>query len=304
MPLDPAAQGFLKMLEDLGEPPIEEQTPEQARLTIAAMTELLAPAPEMATVEDLTIEDVPVRVYTPNGAEETPPILVWYHGGGWVIGSVADYDLLMRRLADASGALVVSVDYRLAPEHKFPAAVDDCVAITSWVLEKGAELGGDTSRVAIGGDSAGGSLTAVVSHQLRGRFAFQVLVYPSVDLRLGYPSIEENADGYLLTKASMIWFRDHYVGGTDASPDDPRISPILNEDWSGLPPALVITTEYDPLRDEGELYGRKLQEAGVPVTVHRYNGQIHAFFGMSGLMPAADEAVAEAAAALRAAFKR
>jgi acetyl esterase len=304
MPLDPAARSFLDLLASLGEPPLEEQTPEQARQTISAMRDLLAPAPEMETVEDLTIEDIPVRVYRPRGAAETPPILVWYHGGGWVVGSVEDYDLLMRRLADGSGALVVSVDYRLAPEHKFPAAVDDCIAVTNWVLEKGAELGGDTSRVAIGGDSAGGNLTAVVSQQLRGRFAFQVLVYPSVDLRMGYPSIDENADGYLLTKSAMIWFRDHYVVGTDASPEDTRLAPILNEDWRGLPPALLITAEFDPLRDEGELYGRKLREAGVPVTVHRYDGQIHAFFGMSGLMPAADEAVAEVSAALRTALTR
>jgi acetyl esterase len=304
MPLDPAARSFLDLLASLGEPPLEEQTPEQARQTISAMRDLLAPAPEMETVEDLTIEDIPVRVYRPRGAAETPPILVWYHGGGWVVGSVEDYDLLMRRLADGCGALVVSVDYRLAPEHKFPAAVDDCIAVTNWVLEKGAELGGDTSRVAIGGDSAGGNLTAVVSQQLRGRFAFQVLVYPSVDLRMGYTSIDENADGYLLTKSAMIWFRDHYVVGTDASPEDTRLAPILNEDWRGLPPALLITAEFDPLRDEGELYGRKLREAGVPVTVHRYDGQIHAFFGMSGLMPAADEAVAEVSAALRTALTR
>jgi acetyl esterase len=303
MPLDPAAQNLLTTLEQMGAPKLEESTPAEARLLFAAFREYEPPAPEMAKIEDLVLDDVPVRVYTPQrGDDSTPPFLVWFHGGGWVIGSVDDYEGVARRLADQTDAIVVSVDYRLAPEHKYPAAVDDCMAATRWVLEKGAELGGDPSRVAVGGDSAGGNLTAIVTQELRGRFAFQLLVYPSVDLGMRHPSIEENADGYLLTKANMTWFRDHYLGGTEGSVEDVRISPLLSTDWTGLPPALVITCEYDPLRDEGELYARKLEEAGVPVSHSRYAGMIHGFFGMSGLIPAADQAMAESAAAVRSAL--
>jgi acetyl esterase len=303
MPLDPAAQNLLTMLEQMNLPKIEDLSAPEARELIAAMRTMEPPAPELAKVEDLSIEDVPVRVYTPAVDADGPlPILVWFHGGGWVIGSVADSDGTTRRLADQSGAIVVSVDYRLAPEHKFPTPVDDCVAVARWVLEKGAELGGDPSRVAVGGDSAGGNLAAIATQELRGRFVYQLLVYPATDLGMRHPSIEENSDGYFLTKANMSWFLGHYLDGTNASVDDPKVSPLLASDWTGLPPALVLTCEYDPLRDEGELYAGKLEDAGVTVQVHRYPGMIHGFFGMSGLIPASDEAIAESAAALRQAF--
>ncbi len=303
MPLDPSAQILLTLIEQMGAPNLEDSTPEVARELFAGFRAFAPPAPEMAKVEDLTIEDVPVRVFTPRVDREGPlPMLVWFHGGGWVIGSVEDSDGTTRCLADQSGVIVISVDYRLAPEHKYPAPVADCVAVARWVLEKGAELGGEPSRVAVGGDSAGGNLTAIVTQELRGRFAFQLLVYPAVDLGMRHPSIEENADGYLLTKANMTWFLQHYLGGTGASVDDARVSPLFTDDWSGLPPAHVITCEYDPLRDEGEHYAAKLREAGIAVTHRRYAGMIHGFFGLSGAIPAADDAIAESAAALASAL--
>jgi acetyl esterase len=230
-------------------------------------------------------------------------VLVWYHGGGWVLGDLETADASCRELAVRAGCLVVSVEYRLAPEHPFPAGVDDAWEALGWVAEHAAELGGDPARLAVGGDSAGGTLAAVVTHRARDRggppIAFQLLVYPVTDLRLGHPSVEDNADGYVLTRDSMLWFRSHYVGANEADVLNPLASPLLAEDHSGLPPALIITAGYDPLRDEGEAYGRKLEEAGVPVTVHRYEGQIHGFFAMVALLDGAKEALDEAAEALR-----
>ncbi len=301
MPLDAASAQVLEMIEQLGLPPFEEQTPEAARAMFAAMREVSAGGPEVASVEDREIAGVAVRIYRPSTATGVP-VLVYLHGGGWVIGNLDSHDGVARELASQTGIVVVSVDYRLAPEHKFPAAVDDAVAVTRWVLDHAAEVGGDPTRVAIGGDSAGGNLSAVVTHELRGRLAFQLLVYPAVDLGMSSPSIEENGEGYLLTKASMEWFIGHYIGGTTADPADARLSPLANTEWTGLPPALVITAEFDPLRDEGEAYAAKLSAEGVATTLHRYDGQIHGFFSMGALVPDGKAALAEAAAALRAAL--
>ncbi len=298
MPLDPAAAQLLTMLEQLDQPPIEEQTPEQARGMYAAMREVTGNGPEVAAIEDRLITGVPVRVYRPSTATDLA-VVVWIHGGGWVIGSVEDYDPVARELTQGTGAIVVSVDYRLAPEHPFPAAVDDCLAVTRWVLAHASEPGGDPARVAVGGDSAGGNLSAIVAQQLRGRLAFQLLVYPATDLAMTAPSIKENGDGYLLTKASMDWFIDHYLGGTGAALDDPLVSPLRAADVRGVAPALVITAEFDPLRDEGEAYATRLRDAGVPVTLHRYDGEIHGFFTLGALVPDGKAAVDEACAALR-----
>ena len=302
MPLDPAAQQVLTMIEEAGLPPFEEQTPEGARAMSAAMREMAAPGPELAAVEDRQIEGVPVRVYRPTTASDLP-VLVFLHGGGWVIGDLDSHDPVARELAGQAGVIVVSVDYRLAPEHKYPAAVDDSVAVTRWVLDHAGELGGDPARVAVGGDSAGGNLAAIVAHELRGRLAFQLLVYPAVEMTMSFPSIEENGEGYFLTKGAMEWFVGHYLDGTGADRHGPRLSPLKNTDWSGLPPALVITAEFDPLRDEGEAYAAKLAAEGVPTTLHRYDGQIHGFFSLGALVPDGKAAVAEAAAALAEALK-
>jgi acetyl esterase len=247
-----------------------------------------------------------VRVYRPDG--DDLPVLVWYHGGGFTIGDLETADATCRQLATRGGCVVVSADYRLAPEHPFPAAVDDGWDVLTWVGQHGADIGGDTSRLAVGGDSAGGNVAAVVTHLTRDRggpaLALQVLVYPWTDLRMGHPSVEENADGYLLTRDTLAWFRNHYVGANEADVLNPLASPLLAEDLSGLPPALIITAEFDPLRDEGEEYGRRLEQAGVPVKVHRYDGMIHGFFPLVGVFDACNQAVDEAADAVRTAHAR
>jgi acetyl esterase len=222
-----------------------------------------------------------------------------------VIGDLETHDELCRTLANESGCLVVSVDYRLAPEHKFPACTEDCYAATKWVAQNAAQFNGDPSRIAIGGDSAGGDLAAVVAHMARDRggppLVFQLLIYPATDLRMKTPSIEENAEGYFLTKQDMIWFTNHYLN-SESEKENPLASPLLATYLSGLPAALIITAEYDPLRDEGEQYGQRLKEAGVPVTSSRYNGMIHGFVSLGAVLDQGKQAVAECSAALRAAF--
>jgi acetyl esterase len=249
---------------------------------------------------------IPVRVYTPAG--QAPfPVLVYFHGGGWVIGSVETYDVLCRALTNAAGCIVVSVDYRLAPEHKFPAAAEDAYAAAKWVATNAAAVAGDAARIAIGGDSAGGNLAAVVALMARDRGApslvHQLLVYPVTDAACATVSYRENADGYLLTKAAMHWFWDHYTR-SDTDRNQVYASPLRAPTVRGLPPALVITAEFDPLRDEGEAYAARLREAGVPVTVTRYEGMIHGFFGMAAVFDQGKQAIAQAAAALREAFGR
>ena len=306
MPLDPQVQGLLDQMAEAQMPALSAGLPEQARQMIVEFTKAMGPGEEVAEVRDLTIPTpdgpVPARVYVPRG--DAPfPVVVYFHGGGWVIGSIETHDGSCREIANRAGAVVVSVDYRLAPEHTFPAAPDDCYAATRWVAEHAPEFGGDPSRLAVAGDSAGGNLAAVVALMARDRggppLRFQLLVYPAVDARMTSASIEENATGYFLTKDDMEWFYGHY-GAPD--PTDWRVSPLLAPDHSGLPPAFVITAEYDPLRDEGEAYAKKLDEAGVPVTLRRYDGQIHGFFGMTAALDGAKKANDEAGAALREAF--
>jgi acetyl esterase len=243
-------------------------------------------------------------VYTPEDAVgSNRGVLLWLHGGGWVIGDLDTADSTCRALANRAGAVVVSVDYRLAPEHPAPAALEDCLAALTWTVENAELLGVDVSKVAVGGDSAGGNLAALVCQRVRDEFGpdidFQLLVYPVTDLTLGHPSIDENAEGYFLTKASMEWFVDCYLG--DRERKDASVSPLF-ADLSGLPPALVITAEYDPLRDEGEAYATRLQEAGVPTEHRRYDGQIHGFLGMATMLDGGRHALDLAGAALRTAL--
>ena len=221
-----------------------------------------------------------------------------------MIGRAAECATTAKRLAVEAGCIVVNVDYRLAPEHPYPAPPDDCAAVAGWVLANAGELGGDPRRVAVGGDSAGGNLSAVVANEVPG-LMFQLLVYPAVDLTFSFSSIEENAEGYLLTKADMVWFSGHYLSA-GGDPKEPRVSPLHAgiEVLAAAPPAHVITAEFDPLRDEGEAYAARLADAGVVVTQTRYDGQIHAFFGLAAAMPAAIDAINEAASLLRAAFAR
>ena len=303
MPLDPAAQNVLALLAAAGGPPLHEQTPDEARNAFAGMALLGGEGPEVAGVVEREIGGVPSVVVTPHGAGPFP-VLVWIHGGGWVIGTAAESTATCRTLAAGAGCVVVSVDYRLAPEHKAPAALDDCLAATRWVLDHAAEIGGDGARVAVGGDSAGGNLAALVALELGARLRHQLLVYPVTDLTLSHPSIDENAEGYLLTKAGMQWFVDHYLSGTGLAADDPSVSPLYAADTSvaAAAPAYVITAEFDPLRDEGEAYAARLAANGVPVVQQRFDGLIHAFYSMPLAIPGAVAAHERSIELLRAAF--
>jgi acetyl esterase len=312
MAVTPEVQSVLDVIAAFGGPALEDQTPEEVRQSFATLNSLgIATKVDMASASDRVIPgpagDIPVRVYVPTAEPGPRPVLVYFHGGGWVIGDLETHDGTVRALAAASGVTVVSVDYRLAPEHPFPAAVDDCLAAVRWVADPGnaTALDIDPRRMAVGGDSAGGNLAAVVAQQLRDdgpAVQFQLLVYPVTDVRLSHPSIDQNADGYLLTKADMVWFREHYVG--DHGWTDPLVSPLLatEEAVRGVAPALVITAEYDPLRDEGEAYAERLRAAGVAATATRYEGMIHGFFSMGDMIPEGKAAVDEAAEALRTAL--
>jgi acetyl esterase len=279
-----------------------EQTPEEARAAYAFYAALGGDGGEVAEVEDLTCPGpagpIPLRVYRP-ATDRDLPCLVYIHGGGHAIGGIDTHDPVCRQLARLAHVAVVSVEYRLAPEHPFPAGVEDCEAAVAWVATHPDEVGADTSRLAVGGDSAGANLSTVVSISARDRggpaIAATLLVYPSTDWTMSHPSIEDNGEGGILTRDNIAWFRHQYLG-PDGDVTDPRASPIRTRDLSGLPPALVITAELDPLRDEGEAYAARLEAAGVDVTCTRYEGQVHTFFGMGALFPRGDAAIAEAAA--------
>ena len=294
------------MLEEAGGPDISEQTPEEARVAIAGFAAMQAGAPEPARVEDRTVPgpagDIPIRVYASAG--DNLPVVMYFHGGGWVLGDIDSHDGTCKQLlAELGDAVVVSVHYRLAPEDKYPAAAEDCYAAAAWVAENGAEIGADGSRMAVCGDSAGGNLSAVVSQMARDRggpaIAAQVLHVPVTDHNYSYPSYSENAEGMLLTRASMVWFWDHYLPNAEAG-QEAYASPIKADSLSGLPPALVQTAEYDPLRDEGEAYGAALEAAGTEVSVHRYDGVVHDPFMMFAVIPTGVECLKEAAAFINA----
>ncbi len=310
MPLDLQAKQLIDQLTAMGGPQLHEMPVEGARQMMRAMAGLSsAGAPAVSRVEELHIPgpagEIPARLYAP--ASSPPlPALVFFHGGGWVIGDLETHDLTCRKLALGSDCAVISIDYRLAPEHKFPAAPEDCYAALQWVAEHGKSLGIDPSRIAVGGDSAGGNLTAVVAQMARDRRGhapiFQLLIYPATDAARDTASYHDNADGYLLSADAMKWFYGHYLAEA-SSPADPLHSPLHAKSLKGLPPALVITAEFDPLRDEGEAYGEALRRAGVPVAMTRYAGMIHGFFGMGTLMEQANTAMYQACDALRAAFR-
>jgi acetyl esterase len=303
--IDPQCKAFLDQLAAMGGRPMHEMTPAEAR-GLALPPELAGPERQVQSVVNRTIPGpgghIPVRVYTPRAGRKLPG-LVYFHGGGFILGTLDSSDRPCRDLAHLSERVVVSVAYRLAPEHPFPAAVDDAYAATKYVLEHASEFGIDETQVAISGESAGGNLAAVTALKLRDSGApaltFQLLVYPQVDFNDDSPSMREFADGHFLTSELLEYFAHHYLGTTldrrhqDCSP--------LNADLRGVPPAFVLTAECDPLRDQGEAYARKLAEAGVPVTHKRYDGAIHPFFSLAGIIDGGKTAIADAAAALRAA---
>lgn len=308
MPVDPQTEAFLRQLAEEEAPPITEQTPEMAREAYRALAEILGPGPAVERVDDRAIPGpggaIPLRVYRPPG-EGPFGALVYFHGGGWVLGDLETHDHLCRSLCNEGGCVVAAVDYRRAPEHRCPAAAEDAWAALGWVAEHAAELDVDPRRLGVGGDSAGGNLTAVVTQRARDAGApalvFQLLLYPTADLRLGHPSMEENADGYLLTRDHMRWFRSHYLGA-EIPYEDPRASPLLAASHAGLPPALVVVAGFDPLRDEGEAYAERLRAAGVPVTLRRWEGTVHLFVQLWPLLDAGREALGQVGAALRSAL--
>ena len=313
MPLDVHAAKVLEMIRLSGRPPYETLAPAEARQFSRNARAVLAPEPpEMGAVRDIKIGEggaIPARLYRPLGSAPNAalPALIYFHGGGWVIGDLDTHDVVCRQIANGSGGAVVSVDYRLAPEHKFPAAVEDAIAATAWIAAHGATLGIDTARLAVGGDSAGGNLAAVVALDARDRdgpkLIQQTLIYPATESTMSHPSHERFAEGLLLTRPTMKWFLGHYLRSAEDLADW-RVSPLRATSLADLPPALVLTAGYDPLCDEGEDYAARLAAAGVPVTRVRVEGMIHGFLTMGKLIPAANEAVAMIAAALKIAFAR
>lgn len=296
MPLDPQARTYLERMGELGIRPVNELTPEEARTQMEQGAAVLAgPPEEVASVADREVGGVPVRLYAPGDSPDLP-VTVYLHGGGWVIGSLDTHDVVCRALANRAGCRVVAVDYRLAPEHRFPAAVEDSWAVTRWAAAQ-------APAVAVAGDSAGGNLAAVVALRARDaglRLAHQVLVYPVTDCRLDTDSYRRNAEGYGLTLNGMRYFWDLYIA--DGDPTHPEASPLRAESLAGVAPALVIVCEHDPLRDEGVAYADRLRRAGVPVRLSEYEGMIHGFLRLGAVLDRAQEAVAEIAEALRGAL--
>jgi acetyl esterase len=288
MALHTQARTQLDAMAALHGPLIEESTPEEFRTYY--LSRQVPPTENVHEIRDISAGGVPCRLYRPN-ANKNLGLLVYYHGGGWVIGNLDSHDAVCRSLANKMGHAVLSVDYRLAPEHPWPAAAEDALCSLRWAYDNADELGINPDRIAVGGDSAGGNLAAVVSQQRPVPLVFQMLIYPATDMTQSFPSHQENAAGPVLTKGAMAWFIGHYMPkGSDWK--DPLASPGFSPDnlLKGAPPALVITAEHDPLRDEGEAYGRRLIENGVPTSIIRYNGMFHSFFGMAGLLDDADTA--------------
>ena len=323
--LHPQSRALIDLMIERRIPPTHTLSPADARSLYRDRRAMLQPLPQdVAEVRELKAEgphgSIPMRLYRPHVADEKSasgsasasasalPILVYYHGGGWVIGDLDTHDTLCREIANASGVAVVSIDYRLGPEHRFPAAYDDAHAATRWVHTHAHELGLDPKRIAVGGDSAGGNLAAVVALAARDRIdgselpiVFQLLIYPATDMRRGHPSHRTNGQGYLLTSDSISYYHDHYIDDTKHDLDW-RASPLLHTDHSRLPPALVITAGYDPLRDEGLDYARALGDAGNQVSYVCFERQIHGFITMGRVLDEANTAVALCAIELKRAM--
>jgi acetyl esterase len=309
--LDPDASAVFKAFQEAGRPAYETLSPAEARKFYLAARVVTNPEPpELKSVEQLAIPSpagpIPARVYTPikpRTADGLAPCLVFFHGGGWVIGDLDSHDVVCRKLADQGELIVISVDYRLAPEHKFPAAVDDAIHATKWIAGNAKSLGIDAGRLIVGGDSAGGNLAAVVAISARDgngpAIAGQVLIYPAIDFALTHASHREPETSILLTHTVIRWFRDHYLNGA-ADVSDWRASPARAKTLAGLPPAYVLTAGADPLRDEGDEYARRLKEAGVAVIYRHFPGQFHGFFTMGKLLQQANVAVGEIGVWLKA----
>jgi acetyl esterase len=303
MALHPQTAALLVVMEQFNAPALETQEPTVARAGMEMMT---APSTvELHEIREVNADGVTARLYRPNDRKDLG-LLVFYHGGGWVLGSMNTHDDVCRKLALAMGHAVLSVDYRLAPEFAFPEPLNDCIVALRWAHANAAQLGIDATRIAVGGDSAGGNLAAVVANLQPVPLKFQMLIYPVTDATRSSQSYKDNGDGYRLTAAGMKWFCDHYLSGSIGTPTDPRVSPLFADatTLASAPPAIVITAEYDPLRDEGEQYAHRLIEAGVACSLTRYYGQVHGFFSMSQYVDDGASAIAQAATATRIALER
>ena len=311
MPLDPQAEIILGLIKQAGLPEMWQLTPDQAREQYQLRVAKLAQKESIFRTFDRRIpgpgSDIALRVYQPREAKpgERFPVLAWFHGGGFVIGNLDTHDHACRALANQADCIVVAVDYRLAPECKFPAAVDDCMAVVRWLALHAVEIGADPTRIAVGGDSAGGNLAAVCAILARNdgypRLAHQLLIYPCTAPEPETASHRKFAEGYVLTRNTITWFYKQYVRSPKEF-NDFRFAPLVAEDLANLPPALVLVAGYDPLRDEGVDYGKRLIEAGNRVTLVNYEGMVHGFYLMGGAVDAARRAIAQSAAALREAF--
>jgi acetyl esterase len=308
--LDPDAAAVYEAFKAAGRPAYETLTPPEAREYYMQARLVVNPdPPELAKVEDIAIPaphgGIPARLYTPKRLRKTDglaPCLVFFHGGGWVIGNLETHDVVCRKLAHEGELLVLSVDYRLAPEHRFPAAVDDAIISTQWAADNAKKLGIDASRLFVGGDSAGGNMAAVVAIAARDGsgpdLAGQVLIYPSTDFARTHASHKDPTTSILLTHSVITWFLENYMGD-NSHIDDWRCSPARVKSLAGLPPAYVLTAAGDPLRDEGDEYAARLKQAGVPVAYRHFGGQFHGFFTMGKLLNQANVAVSEIAAWLK-----
>ena len=304
--LDPQARALIDLMIEKGVPPTHTLTPAQARAFYRDRRGFTQPdPPAMAEVRDLQAGAVPLRLYRPRASGEALPVLLYLHGGGWTIGDLDTHDVLCRQLAREADCAVVAVDYRMGPERRFPAAVDDCVEAFRWVLAQAPDLHLDPRRTAVGGDSAGGNLAAALCLVQRDAGqplpGFQLLIYPATDMRAVAPSHTTNGQGYMLTNDSIAWYRGNYIADA-AQWTDWRASPLLAASHAGLPPALVLTAGFDPLRDEGLQYANALSAAGVPTQYVCFERQIHGFITMSRVIEEAHTAVALCGAALRRAW--
>jgi acetyl esterase/lipase len=304
MAIDPVMQ---LVLDAVPTPGIADVGYERVRELIRERMAAMPPPPELPRVEDRTVAGgIPVRIYWPVAEPVDLPVVVYYHGGGWVIGDLDTHDVTARSVATGVGAVVVAVDYRLAPEHPFPAAVDDAFAALRWVSEHATELGADPARLAVAGDSAGGNLAAVVSQLARDAggppVKFQLLWYPATLLDDSVPSMTENADAPVLTTADTFAFLELYLKGSDPAARPATLAPARAGNLAGLPPAYIATAQYDPIRDDGVRYAELLRAAGVPVELHNAETLVHGYVSFGIAVPAAQEAVAKALAAVKAAL--
>jgi acetyl esterase len=309
MPLDPKVQALLARMKAHPSPPIQNLSPAEHRAVTVTQARATAPPPPVAAVVERTIPgpagDLPVTLYTPAGRGPLP-LLLYFHGGGFMLPSLPHHDSLCRSLCNGVGCVVVAVHYRLAPEFKFPAAPDDCLAATRWAAQHALEIGGDSRRIAVAGDSSGGALAAVTALRCRDKggplLQAQVLLCPLTAYHTpATPSSLAYAEGYMMTRERLIWYLDHYLNDASEA-EHPSAFPLAALDLHGLPPALIITAEYDVVRDEGERYAERLQAAGVPAVQVRYPGMIHGFFSMVGVLDQAQQAIDQTSGWLKEQF--